>query len=166
VQEQHKEAEPRRERPPRRVARARRVLVVDDDPDNARMMAEVLSDEGYQVRVAQSGREALEIWDQGPFDAALLDVMMPDVSGWELARTLRARCGDVLLAAVTGADVRGQNRSNLALVDAVFRKPVDVEALDDFLSQREHREAPPEGEEKEPAPEDEGKEPVPPPGVR
>ncbi|MBI3182410.1 MAG: response regulator [Myxococcales bacterium] len=125
-------------RPALRRARAEKVLVVDDDLDNARMMAEVLADEGYQVSVANSGEEALKTLASKSFDAALLDALMPDMSGWELAREIRRRRPGVLLAMVTGADVRGQNRSTLALVDAVFRKPVEVEALDEFLSRPEY----------------------------
>lgn len=122
---------------PRRFQQTRRVLVVDDDPDNARMMAEVLSEEGYDVKTANSGDVALKIWDERRYDAALLDAVMPDMSGWEVARELRKRSPQALLAIVTGMDVRGQNRANLALVDAVFRKPIDVGALDDFLGQSE-----------------------------
>ncbi|WP_224370579.1 response regulator [Hyalangium versicolor] len=120
---------------PRRFQQTRRVLVVDDDMDNARMLAEVLGDEGYDVQVAQSAEVALQLWERRRYDAALLDALMPDISGWELARELRKRTPEALLAIVTGMDVRGQNRANLALVDAVFRKPIDVGALDDFLSQ-------------------------------
>ena len=69
---------------------------------------------------------ALQLWERRRFDAALLDALMPDMSGWELARELRRRAPEALLAMVTGMDVRGQNRANLALVDAVFRKPIDV----------------------------------------
>jgi CheY-like chemotaxis protein len=122
---------------PRRFQQTRRVLVVDDDPDNARMMAEVLSEEGYEVKVAYNGDVALKMWEERRFDAALLDAVMPDMSGWEVARELRKRSPQALLAIVTGMDVRGQNRANLALVDAVFRKPIDVGALDDFLGQSE-----------------------------
>lgn len=118
-----------------RFQQTRRVLVVDDDLDNARMMAEVLGEEGYEVQVAHSPEVALQLWDKRRYDAALLDAVMPEMSGWELARELRQRSPQVLLAIVTGADVRGQNRANLALVDAVFRKPIDVGALDDFLGQ-------------------------------
>ncbi|WP_043406936.1 response regulator [Archangium violaceum] len=136
------EAERGRESPeaaagPRRFQQTRRVLVVDDDPDNARMMAEVLGEEGYDVKVANSGDVALKMWDERRYDAALLDAVMPDMSGWEVARELRKRSPQALLAIVTGMDVRGQNRANLALVDAVFRKPIDVGALDDFLGQSE-----------------------------
>ncbi|MDY7227180.1 response regulator [Hyalangium sp. s54d21] len=122
---------------PRRFQQTRRVLVVDDDLDNARMMAEVLGDEGYEVQVAPSAEVALQLWEKRRFDAALLDALMPEISGWELARELRKRTPQALLAIVTGMDVRGQNRANLALVDAVFRKPIDVGALDEFLSQSE-----------------------------
>ncbi|WP_095960628.1 response regulator [Corallococcus macrosporus] len=120
---------------PRRFQQTRRVLVVDDDLDNARMMAEVLGEEGYEVQVAHSPAVALGMWDRRRYDAALLDAVMPEMSGWELARELRKKSPQALLAIVTGMDVRGQNRSNLALVDAVFRKPIDVGALDDFLGQ-------------------------------
>ena len=109
------------------------------------MLAEVLGDEGYQVRVAHSARDALRLFDEAPFDAALLDAVMPDVSGWELAQKSRARRrGDILLAMVTGMDVRGQSRERLALADAVFRKPVDVGALDEFLAREER--SPPDAE--------------------
>lgn len=123
------------QRRPRRPYRARQVLVVDDEPENARMLAELLTEEGYEVVVAHSGAEALRAWAARPFQAALLDAVMPEMSGWELARQLRQRSPDVLLAMVTGMDVRGQSRASLALVDAVFRKPLDVAALDEFLSQ-------------------------------
>jgi CheY-like chemotaxis protein len=122
-----------------RGEKPRRVLVVDDDPDNALMMAQVLTDEGYEAKVANSGAEALKLWEVQQFDAALLDALMPGMSGWDLARELRSRSPRVLLAMVTGADVRGQNRATLAVVDSVFRKPVDIGALDEFLSRREPR---------------------------
>jgi signal transduction histidine kinase/CheY-like chemotaxis protein len=115
--------------------RPRCVLVVDDDPDNASILAELLGDEGYEVEVARDGAEARQRMDHTHFDAAFLDALLPDCSGWDLARELRERSPQALVAMVTGADVRGQNRQSLALVDAVFRKPVDVGALDDFLRQ-------------------------------
>ena len=113
---------------------ARRVLVVDDDFENARVTAEVLTEEGYDVKVANDGAAARAIWTAGPFDAALLDAVMPDVSGWELAAFLREKHPEASLAVVTGADVRGIKKEELARVDAVFRKPVEAGVLDEFLS--------------------------------
>ncbi len=136
--EEAETAEPKHAEPPRRrrMGRTEKVLVVDDDIDNARLVAELLSDEGYDVKVAFSGEAALGIWASQRFDAVLLDALMPDMSGWELAKVLRQQAPDLLLAMITGAEIRGQNRQNLALVDAVFRKPVDLAALDEFLDQQ------------------------------
>jgi two-component system, cell cycle sensor histidine kinase and response regulator CckA len=128
-----REPAPRISRPDRRPP-TRRLLIVDDDPENARMMAAVLRDEGYDTAVALSGAEARVLWKNNGFDAALLDAVMPDLSGWALARELREVSPDTRIAMVTGADVRGQNRETLALVDAIFGKPVDIGALDEFLS--------------------------------
>jgi CheY-like chemotaxis protein len=114
--------------------RERQVLVVDDDVDNAQALAEVLEAEGFEVKVAHSGEAALAAWDRFHFDAALLDALMPAPDGWALARTFRGRSPEARLAIVTGADVRGQSRESLALVDAVFRKPLDLGALDEFLT--------------------------------
>ena len=109
--------------------------MVDDDSDNVQMLAEVLGEEGYSVKIAQSGEEALVLWEKNVFEAALIDALMPGMSGWEVAEKLRRLAPQTLLAIVTGADVRGQNRTTLSLVDAVFRKPIDIGALDEFLSQ-------------------------------
>lgn len=123
------------ERAARAPVHTRRVLVVDDEPDNARMMAQLLTEEGYEVCVATTGEEAMQMWSASQFEAALLDALLPDRSGWAVAREIRQQNPNALVAMVTGADVRGQNRDSLALVDAVFRKPIDPDALDDFLSQ-------------------------------
>ncbi|MHB8878797.1 MAG: response regulator, partial [Myxococcaceae bacterium] len=126
-------------RPPQAApaGRPRRVMVVDDDVENAQLMAELLENEGYQVAVAYNGQAAIALWDKRPFDAAVLDVLMPDLTGWQVARELRKRSPQAQLAVVTGAEMRGQSRSNLALVDAVFTKPVDAGALDEFLSREQ-----------------------------
>ena len=136
------EAAPRKHPPPAPAPQAgtrippgpRQVLVVDDDVDNAAALAEVLEAEGFGVKVAHSGDAALAAWETFHFDAALLDAVMPQLDGWTLARRLRSRTPEAKLAIVTGADVRGQSREALAQVDAVFRKPLDVEALDEFLT--------------------------------
>jgi signal transduction histidine kinase/ActR/RegA family two-component response regulator len=127
--------------PARRLHASRRVLVVDAKPESAQLLSQNLRDEGYEVGVAHSGPMALEMWGPGRYDAALLDAsLLPEMDGWEVARELRARTPDARLAIVTGMDVRGQSRAKLALVDAVFRKPIDLGALDDFLSRSEEEE--------------------------
>jgi signal transduction histidine kinase len=66
-----------------------RILVVDDTPDNCLLIQAILQDEGYQVELAESGKEALEKIEQSPPDLVLLDVMMPGMDGYEVTRRIR-----------------------------------------------------------------------------
>ncbi|GAP93989.1 hybrid sensor histidine kinase/response regulator [Leptolyngbya sp. NIES-2104] len=67
-----------------------RILVVDDTPDNCLLIQAILQDEGYQVELADSGKEALRLIEQSPPDLVLLDVMMPGMDGYEVTRRIRA----------------------------------------------------------------------------
>src|SRR5436305_461474 len=66
-----------------------RVLIVDDQPANVRVMAEALSDT-YEIFFATSGAKALEIAAGPNIDLVLLDVVMPDLDGFEVCRRLKA----------------------------------------------------------------------------
>jgi two-component system response regulator MprA len=66
-----------------------RVLVVDDDPRMLTMMRRVLETEGYAVRLAPDGLVALDIVRSEPIDLVILDVMLPDLDGFDVCRTLR-----------------------------------------------------------------------------
>ncbi len=82
----------------------RRVLVVDDSHDMADVVADMLTDLGHDVVVAYDSRRALTIAQEFEFDVALLDVGMPVIDGYELARQLRAQTSDrpVRFVAITG----------------------------------------------------------------
>jgi class 3 adenylate cyclase len=67
------------------------VLVVDDNEMNRDMLSRRLSGKGYRVSVAPDGREALKVMDEVRYDAVLLDVMMPDISGLEVLTRIRHR---------------------------------------------------------------------------
>jgi CheY-like chemotaxis protein len=64
----------------------KRVLVVDDEPANLRMLRYVLSDKGYETAEAKDGLEALELLAQSRFDLVISDVRMPRMDGVALAR--------------------------------------------------------------------------------
>jgi two-component system phosphate regulon response regulator PhoB len=66
-----------------------RVLIVDDDPDIVRLVSYNLSHAGFEVQTATTGRAALEQIQKQPPDLVVLDVMLPDVDGLEVCRTLR-----------------------------------------------------------------------------
>lgn len=64
---------------------ARRILVVDDDEAIREMVGTVLTEEGYQVDLAQNGEDAMRQVRQKSFDLVILDIMMPVMDGWEVA---------------------------------------------------------------------------------
>jgi two-component system phosphate regulon response regulator PhoB len=68
-----------------------RVLIVDDDPDILRLVSYNLMQAGFEVITAQNGRKALESVQKHPPDLIILDLMLPDVDGMEVCRTLRNR---------------------------------------------------------------------------
>ena len=72
------------------MARPSRILVVDDTAQNRRLMEAVLSPLGHDVLSAASGREALDLITAEPPDLVLLDIVMPEMDGYEVCRTLRA----------------------------------------------------------------------------
>jgi two-component system phosphate regulon response regulator PhoB len=66
-----------------------RVLIVDDDPDIIRLVSYNLMQAGFEVVTAETGRQALEIAERRPPDLIILDLMLPDVDGMEVCRSLR-----------------------------------------------------------------------------
>ena len=66
------------------------ILVVDDEPDTLGLVALTLETAGFDVKVAASGGEALLLAQQHVFDAILLDIMMPDISGLDVYKRLQA----------------------------------------------------------------------------
>ncbi len=70
-------------------ARVDRILVVDDTPDNCLLIQAILQDEGYDVELSESGKDALTKIDRSPPDLILLDVMMPGMDGYEVTRRIR-----------------------------------------------------------------------------
>jgi two-component system sensor histidine kinase/response regulator len=73
-----------------------RILIVDDDRINVRILQNILKPEGFNLHVAHSGEEALEVYSEVAPDLVLLDVIMPGINGFETCRTLRQRHGAAL----------------------------------------------------------------------
>lgn len=116
---------------------ARSVLVVDDDADQRSMLAAVLRAEGLEVEEAGTAAEADERADHRAFDAALVDLAMPDRSGWEILAALRRKQPGLRAAIVSGYDTAPPARVEAASApDAVFRKPVRLPELFEFLRAR------------------------------
>lgn len=110
-----------------------RVLIADDDRDNATMLAVVLRDEGHEVVVALRGDEALELSRLFRPDVLIADVNMPGMSGYAIARELRGRHGNLapLLIAISGVWTNPSDRllGQAVGFDHYLVKPVDLKQL-------------------------------------
>jgi signal transduction histidine kinase/ActR/RegA family two-component response regulator len=106
---------------------AARILVVDDEEHVRELLKDILESEGYGVRLARDGREALALLSGAGFDAVFTDVGMKGMSGWELARAIRERDAAMPLAVITGwGDAVGSGERSAARVDWVVTKPFDA----------------------------------------
>ena len=122
--------------------RSRRVLVVDDNEDAADSLATLLGVMHYDVRVAYDGPEAIEAADEFAPAVALLDIGLPKLSGYDIARHIRSTRGeDVLLVAITGwGQDEDRRKAREAGFDHHFTKPADFEALLELIEQEmKHR---------------------------
>jgi DNA-binding response OmpR family regulator len=89
---------------PRHSPRSLRILVADDEPDSVSALKLLLNDEGHDVVTLSKGGEVLRMIEEFKPDAVVLDLAMPDMSGYEIAKEIRKRYGVItpLLIAVTG----------------------------------------------------------------
>jgi CheY-like chemotaxis protein len=113
---------------------AYRVLVVDDNLDGATTLSMLLEFSGYQVRSAYDGLAALKAVDEFHPHAIVLDIGLPGLDGYEVARRLRGNQSDVVLIALTGyGQESDRERSRKAGFDHHFVKPTDPRTLCDVL---------------------------------
>lgn len=110
-----------------------RVLVVDDEPDAAEMLAEMLTFLGYLAEFACDGNGALTLARTFQPQVVLMDLSLPDMDGYELARRLRAdpTFEQALLVAVTGWSGKERElKAREAGFDHYIVKPIRLEALE------------------------------------
>ena len=108
-----------------------RLLVVDDTPENAQLLEAMLSPYGYSVALAFSGVEGLEKVRLGEPDVVLLDILMPDISGYEVCRRIRANPSTRLLPVVmlTSSCDQDKVESIEAGADDFIARPFDPREL-------------------------------------
>ncbi len=112
----------------------RRILVVDDDPALRRTLQHVLSLHGQPPAVAGSVREAQDLLREAAFDLVFLDVLLPDGSGADVFRTLRAADPGALVVLMTGFPNHPAVAEALALGPVMLmRKPFGAREIDDVL---------------------------------
>ncbi len=116
---------------------SRRVLVVDDNVDAAELLGEVLEMDGHRVTVVHDGTAALERMGAEEPEVIFLDIGLPGMDGYEVARRIRERAGGAgpRLVAVTGyGQASDRQRSREAGFDAHLVKPVELEQVRELVA--------------------------------
>jgi two-component system, chemotaxis family, CheB/CheR fusion protein len=114
-----------------------RVMIVDDNSDTVESVAEIVRSWGHEVAVAQDGPSALELASTFRPDIALLDIGLPQMNGYELARRLREMrsMNRMLLVAISGyAGVEDRRRSHEAGFNLHLVKPINPRRLQNLLA--------------------------------
>ena len=115
----------------------RRVMVIDDDPDNLEAFSALFESKGHSVRAANSGPGALKelMREQCPVDVVFCDLGMPGLTGWEIARQVRSLAEPPVFYLVTGwaQEIRADDPRR-GWVDEVVAKPVEPHLLDRLLA--------------------------------
>ncbi len=127
-----------------------RILVVDDNEDAAEMLASWLGLVGHCVESVQDGPSALALLQSFPTDVVLLDIGLPGMDGYQVAKQIRQNWSarEVLLIAVTGYGHEAAIRSSReAGFDHHLVKPLNLEALSRLLSGHQHKSMPELGQE-------------------
>jgi DNA-binding response OmpR family regulator len=124
---------------------ARKVVVADDDPDTVLTLSTLLETEGYEVFAARNGAEALDMAAKVHPDAVVLDIALPKLSGWEIARRIRERLGEAgpVLIGISGQYRQGADKilSQILGFDHYLVKPCDFRSLVALLPPARQREA-------------------------
>lgn len=113
---------------------AKRILVVDDEPDFVAIIERTLALSGYEVATAYNGREAMETARTFLPHCLLLDVMMPEMGGLEVLQKIREIDNDAKVVMISGMhDVQAAREAiKLGAVDYIT-KPFDLRELDGYL---------------------------------
>jgi two-component system OmpR family response regulator len=106
-----------------------RILVVDDEPNIAELLSAALRFEGYDVDVAMTGNEAMDMARSFRPNLVMLDVMLPDFDGTEVCRRLRLAGDQVPIVFLTARDTTPDKVEGLRLGDDYVTKPFSVEEL-------------------------------------
>ncbi|MDX1966774.1 MAG: chemotaxis protein CheB [Planctomycetaceae bacterium] len=113
-----------------------RIMLIEDNADARGLLQLLLVQDGFEVASAASGREGIEQIREFAPDVALIDIGLPEMDGYEVARAIRnaPNCGSIVLVALTGyGQPEDRRRAADAGFDAHFTKPLNLQELNTFL---------------------------------
>jgi DNA-binding NtrC family response regulator len=109
------------------MAKKRTILVVDDEDSLRTVLSSELINEGYDVRTAPDGDDAIQEMGKSPFDLVLLDIKMPRMNGFEVLKHIKEQHGTTKVVMLTGfADLKNAIESKKLGADDFVSKPYDL----------------------------------------
>jgi two-component system OmpR family response regulator len=120
-----------------------KILIVDDDPHIRKLLQVILSEEGFTILEAQDGKDALSLLDSEKVDLIILDIMMPNMDGWDLCENIRAYYSDslpILMLTAKGETAQKVKGFNLGADDYLVKPfhPAELIARIKALLKRYH----------------------------
>lgn len=110
------------------------ILIVDDEEKIRHALSYALTLGGHHVITASDGPEALELFRDGSYDIAFVDLKMPRMNGWEVTRAIKEIDPDAMVVLMTGWSVRlDDERLSENHVDAVLAKPFELSQINDLI---------------------------------
>ena len=107
-----------------------KILIAEDDRELRQLFSHVLTKNGYSVRGVANGREALEALDKEYFDLIISDIMMPEVDGYELVKTLRSTGNNTPVMMITAKDAFDDMRQGFNYgTDEYMVKPININEM-------------------------------------
>ena len=106
------------------------ILIVDDDKNIRKLMQVVLERQGFNVYTASDGEQGLKVIDGVKIDLAIVDIMMPNMDGYEFTKTLREANDDLSVLMLSAKQLpEDRKKGFVAGIDDYMTKPVDIEEL-------------------------------------
>ena len=111
------------------------ILVIEDEPKDSALVSKTLTEAGYQVAVAFTGKEAIKQCQEKQFDAITLDLLLPDMNGWDVLRAFRSKGPNLETPAIVLTVVGSKAASFGFLIQNFLVKPIKTEDLMSALQQ-------------------------------
>ncbi len=114
--------------------KAKRILVIDDQPIVTDLLVSVLERMNYKSKVASRGREGVEMFEKDRFDLVITDLGMPDISGWEVSKSIKQKNPHVPVIVITGWGVDPDpDKMKDSKVDFIINKPFQIDQLEKII---------------------------------
>lgn len=115
-----------------------KILLIDDNEDITTAFSKYFSYKGHDCSVSNSGQNGMSMIENNSFDVILLDLAMPDFSGFDIAKSLYERnlTKDKLIIALTASSASDEDKINLENLDvhSILKKPIDPDELLGYIS--------------------------------